>query len=828
MDVALRLAIARARASLELRARPGGGGRRPKKMKGLARPAKTGPGAACGTGKGGFQSGNVCALEDGIPDKPKSFAKGGALKKSNPKADRKKAAEMKAKAAAKTASKQAVDKKKSIEAKRKKAAIRKKEKEAKKAADDKAAAAAVAEKKQAMLQKIRVKKANEKIDVVGTPKSVADELKEAKTSLASKKLVVAKTPKSIKEEIDDIKAAAAAKESAAKAKAEELAKAAYEKAKVEAAAAEKAAAEIAAKRAAEKAKPVPARKVDDPEELAPKPAFSTPNPDQLTTVKTLGGSTGAVLAEANGQKFVVKAGKTPGHIANESQADELYAAAGVAVPRQQLHVDANGVQKKVAEFINGKTLGDLKVQDKAKYDAAVKKLQKDFVADALLGNYDVVGMNLDNIVVKGGKVYRVDNGGSLTFRAQGKNKPFTDDVTEISTLRDSSVNSASAGIFGSLSDKEISAQITKLLKRKELILAAARTEELRLTLGKRMESLQKWQDDYKKSTTGTGGKFYKAPSLQKGPIDGNNDPIFSNKAEPGYADVVVQSIPKGSPTNAADWIAAKATTTHAGIPWKERIKIGKEVEKSLTGAEKDAAQSWGGSNWSFYQNFEAAATATTTLSPKYAAFMSMKDKLPEYVGGVLYRKMELSLAKVEKILKAKRYSHAKSDDLSGQGVHQSYSTTYGLAHSWQGGSGDRSVIIAITKHRGTKDGVGIVGLGHEAEVLPNPDAQYRVRRTYFTYTGHGSSFGDRRQKLEKVGLVPGQPVTEKQYLQYLKKAGLSVPVKNGAAASLHSNPDLHRIIEVEEIVASQPGNAAKLWAQKNSAKAKAKPKKKTK
>jgi hypothetical protein len=167
MDVALELARARARAALELRARMGGGrGRKPKKQKGLARPAKVGPGAGCGTGKGGFQSGNVCALEDGIPDKPKTFAKGGALKKSNPKADREKAAKLKAKAAAKTAAKQSADKKKSIEAKRKKAAIRKKQKAEKESSDKKASDEAAAKKKQEMLQKIRVKKANEQVKIV--------------------------------------------------------------------------------------------------------------------------------------------------------------------------------------------------------------------------------------------------------------------------------------------------------------------------------------------------------------------------------------------------------------------------------------------------------------------------------------------------------------------------------------------------------------------------------------------------------------------------------------------------------------------------------------
>jgi hypothetical protein len=523
MGVELSLATARARASLQLRARGGGRGKRPKKMKGLARPAKTGPGAACGTGKGGFQSGNVCALEDGIPDKPKSFAKGGALKKSNPKADREKAAKLKAKAAAKQTAKQAADKKKSIAAKKKKAADRKQQKAAKQAADQKAAAEAAAKKKQQMLQKIRVKKANKQIDVVGTPKSVAEQIKEAKTSLASKKLVVVKTPKSIKEEIEDIKAAQAAKEAAAKAKAEANAKAAYEKAKVEAAAAEKAAAEIAAKRAAEKGKPVPIKKVDDPEELAPKPPFTTPNPDQLTTVKTLGGSTGAVLAEANGQRFVVKAGKTPGHIANESQADELYAAAGVAVPRQQLHVDSNGVQKKVAEFVNGKTLAELKVQDKAKFDAAVERVKKDFAADVLFGNRDSVGGQLDNIVVKGGKVYRVDNGGSLTFRAQGKNKPFTDDISEIDTLRDPSVNPGAGSVFGSLSNKEVSQQITKLLKKKEAILAAAKTEELRTVLDQRMKKMVEWQKQQKQAQKAASQQQV-SPKIGSGLSDTNKPP----------------------------------------------------------------------------------------------------------------------------------------------------------------------------------------------------------------------------------------------------------------------------------------------------------------
>jgi len=51
-------------------------------------------------------------------------------------------------------------------------------------------------------------------------------------------------------------------------------------------------------------------------------------------------------------------------------------------------------------------------------------LQKDFAADALLSNWDVIGVTADNIVGNDGKVYRVDNGGALEFRAQGL-KDFT-------------------------------------------------------------------------------------------------------------------------------------------------------------------------------------------------------------------------------------------------------------------------------------------------------------------------------------------------------------------------------------------------------------------
>jgi len=69
----------------------------------------------------------------------------------------------------------------------------------------------------------------------------------------------------------------------------------------------------------------------------------------------------------------------------------------------------------------------------------VNKLKENFVADAILGNWDVVGLSKDNVMLgKDGKTYRIDNGGSLRYRAQGGlKKDWGVTPTEIFTMRTS-------------------------------------------------------------------------------------------------------------------------------------------------------------------------------------------------------------------------------------------------------------------------------------------------------------------------------------------------------------------------------------------------------
>ena len=88
-----------------------------------------------------------------------------------------------------------------------------------------------------------------------------------------------------------------------------------------------------------------------------------------------------------------------------------------------------------------------------------------FAVDAWLGNWDVIGLNFDNLMIdKDGKAVRIDAGGSLEYRAQGEKKPFGNEVTEIASLRDPAVNAQAAKVFGKITDADLNASVLKVLK----------------------------------------------------------------------------------------------------------------------------------------------------------------------------------------------------------------------------------------------------------------------------------------------------------------------------------------------------------------------------
>ena len=84
-------------------------------------------------------------------------------------------------------------------------------------------------------------------------------------------------------------------------------------------------------------------------------------------------------------------------------------------------------------------------------------VRNNFVVDAWLANWDVVGQAADNIVAAGGKAHRIDLGGSILFRAQGKPKTFPDSVPELESMRSASTAPKAAQVFKDLTQKELKA-----------------------------------------------------------------------------------------------------------------------------------------------------------------------------------------------------------------------------------------------------------------------------------------------------------------------------------------------------------------------------------
>ena len=225
------------------------------------------------------------------------------------------------------------------------------------------------------------------------------------------------------------------------------------------------------------------------EPIAPPVGESGPSGLQVSNVASLekimdlSGSTRPYLAKdpVTGKKYVVKTtdrGLDVQHLKNEAITDAVYRAAGARVPASTV-ITEGGKTYKVAEFIEGgDTLSNWK---SGKSPADVQKIfqeaQQNFVADALFANWDAAGASFDNMFVAGGKLYRIDNGGGLGWRAQGGEKSSffanSGEITELKTLRDPSKAPIMSQIMKGISQAEIEEQSMNLLSRRESIMLAA-------------------------------------------------------------------------------------------------------------------------------------------------------------------------------------------------------------------------------------------------------------------------------------------------------------------------------------------------------------------
>jgi hypothetical protein len=242
--------------------------------------------------------------------------------------------------------------------------------------------------------------------------------------------------------------------------------------------------------------PQPTRQQQATSALANLPEFS----GSLKFVSDLGGSTGAQLVETSqGNRLVKKMGDSPAHVVEEHAADSVYRAMGAPVPRSNLYRDATGSPMKLSQWVDGEELGEHFYKSTPEQQERIKQqLGKHFVLEALLGNYDVIGMACDNVKVSpDGQVYRIDNGGSFRFSASGKIKKqrhggrgaWEAGVNEIETMRDPFINPQGAKFFGGITDNEIIQQAADIVARKDTILNAV-PADLRDKLAERIDWLK--------------------------------------------------------------------------------------------------------------------------------------------------------------------------------------------------------------------------------------------------------------------------------------------------------------------------------------------------
>lgn len=214
----------------------------------------------------------------------------------------------------------------------------------------------------------------------------------------------------------------------------------------------------------------------------------------LSVVKDLGGSTGAKLVkDVSGNEYVMKRVdkvKNPSgnadHVRSEYMANMLYNILGQRTPDYELYDADTDDPTLLSRFIPG-------TREPQSNDFA--KMGEGFIADVLLANWDVY-RNDNCRIDAGGNVIRVDNGGCLAFRAQGKLKqpPFDGDVKR--TFKDMlQYNSLLAKC---LSDEDLLNQIDAVLKKKDDVVEYLKTagdDNLAKIFAQRIDGLKGIRDE---------------------------------------------------------------------------------------------------------------------------------------------------------------------------------------------------------------------------------------------------------------------------------------------------------------------------------------------
>ena len=208
--------------------------------------------------------------------------------------------------------------------------------------------------------------------------------------------------------------------------------------------------------------PAIAKKIDDLRKKATSITTKTFNIDgKQVPFEVLHGTQGGsnkgyyVINKQTGELFYAKFGGPQGK--TEVLSNKLYAMAGLDVPEMTVFKSSDGTGT-LSKYI----------PDMSKVTSPTANANDGFGMDVLLANWDVVGLDNDNLLkTPDGKVIRLDSGGTFDYRAQGANKPYTSIPTEITTLLDPTINPKSAAIFGNMTRDEMIKSLNKAVSLKD-------------------------------------------------------------------------------------------------------------------------------------------------------------------------------------------------------------------------------------------------------------------------------------------------------------------------------------------------------------------------
>lgn len=178
-----------------------------------------------------------------------------------------------------------------------------------------------------------------------------------------------------------------------------------------------------------------------------------------------GSNPGGLFENADGKKWYVKQYTNVLQAKNEYAANEIYRRLGVKVPTSKVLQAADGKLYIATSYVeNTQTLAKAGLT-KEKAEAILDS----FAADVLTANWDAVGLELDNIIYGAdGVALRVDQGGSLLFRAKGGLKDqnaLRNTIGEWESFANPSVNPAYRKVFeaaGITSAEEITSIVQQL------------------------------------------------------------------------------------------------------------------------------------------------------------------------------------------------------------------------------------------------------------------------------------------------------------------------------------------------------------------------------